>query len=137
MEQVVYGVVLSIVAVVFLAVLGCARAPTDERPPRLRSGQAPRLRPIRLRSGRQAASRGTERVRDAGYAEDEGWVPDSLGPVAGYARLWQGGRLVGYAAMHRLHLPPGWEAGRKGMRPYTKRAREEWEQSTGGGEGVG
>lgn len=96
MEQIVFGVVLAIVAVVFFAALGCRRVtpPTEQAPARLTD---------------------VDRVDD-----DEGWIPLSLGPVSGQARIRQGGKIVGYAPMYRLHLPPGWEAGPKGMRPYTR-----------------
>lgn len=108
-SSIVIGLVFVVVAVVFLAAVGMNTRPraVDSR--------------VRHRTERGL-------VNDAGYLDDEGWIPNDTGPIVGYALVSQGGQVVGHVPIRRLNLRPGWESGQKGMRPYTREAREEWER---------
>lgn len=116
MEYLVMGIVLVLVVLVFFAAIGCTKNTRDRG----------------ARSIGEASTRRTSRrVDGAGYAEDEGWIPLATSPTGGYASLSQGGRLVGSVEVRHLHLPPGWQAGPRGMRPFTKKAREDYEERQG------
>lgn len=109
MEQILIGLSAVGAAILFFAILGALACPT---PPTERLPSDPLTT--------------EDNQPDGDVTDDEGWIPLDTSPIVGYASITQGGERVGSVGVRRLNLQPGWEAGQNGMRPYTKKARDEY-----------
>lgn len=117
MDQIVLGVMAIIGFGVFVAIIGVLNGHIGQ----------PETQPVRLPN-----LYGRPTWEDD---PDNPWMPLDTSSTGSYASTSQGGKVVGYVEVRRLHLRPGWQAGQKGMRPYTREAKEAWRRDRRGSDG--